>query len=110
MPRHIGQTFTMAVSRVLKAEITYNPMKMIQVGTGSWGEHWCRDFLPPNIKEGLVEVVAAVDLNPQALERARSFLGLRQDQCYTDPQKAFADCRADFCTVVVPPEFSRERC
>jgi predicted dehydrogenase len=80
-------------------------LKMIQVGTGSWGEHWCRDFLPPNIKEGLVEVVAAVDVNPQSLKCARSFLGLREDQCYTDPEKAFAERKADFCTVVVPPAF-----
>ena len=36
-------------------------LKLIQVGAGSWGEHWCRDFLPPNIAEGLIEVVGVVD-------------------------------------------------
>ena len=41
--------------------------KMIQVGTGGWGQLWCKEFLPPNIKQGLIEVVAAVDINPRAL-------------------------------------------
>ncbi|MCC7355376.1 MAG: Gfo/Idh/MocA family oxidoreductase [Anaerolineae bacterium] len=79
--------------------------KMIQVGTGGFGRAWCERFLPPNIKDGLVEVVAAVDINPDALENARTNLGLRADQCYTDLGKAFAENHADFCTVVVPPAF-----
>jgi predicted dehydrogenase len=79
--------------------------KMIQVGTGGWGSAWCRHFLPPNVQEGLIEVVAAVDIDPGALEHARKFLGLRPDQCYTDVEKAFDENRADFCTVVVPPAF-----
>jgi predicted dehydrogenase len=78
------------------------PLKLIQVGAGSWGEHWCRDFLPPNIAQGLIEVVGIVDINPMALEKAASILDLRYDQCYTDPKKAFAECNADFCTIVVP--------
>lgn len=77
--------------------------KMIQVGTGGHGMAWCRHFLPPNIADGLVEVVAAVDTDPAALENARAGLGLRADQCYTDIARAFDENRADFCTVVVPP-------
>jgi predicted dehydrogenase len=80
-------------------------LKLIQVGAGQWGEHWCRHFLPPNIAEGLVEVVAVVDIDPQALEKAAAVLGLRPERCYRDPKKAFAECSADFCTVVVPPAF-----
>lgn len=77
--------------------------KMIQVGTGGFGSLWCRQFLPPNIKDGLIEVVAAVDANPDALQNAREYLGLRADQCYTDLSKAFDEQHADFCTIVVPP-------
>jgi len=58
--------------------------KAIQVGTGGFGGAWCSRFLPPNIKDGLLEVVAAVDINPEALENARQHLGLRRNQCYTD--------------------------
>ncbi len=82
--------------------------KMIQVGTGGFGTLWCRNFLPPNIQDGLVEVVAAVDINPEALLNAREGLGLRADQCYTDLQQAFEENLADFCTVVVPPAYHEE--
>lgn len=77
--------------------------KMIQVGTGGFGRAWCERWLPPNIKDGLIEVVAAVDINPEALKNAQQALGLRPDQCYTDIHKAFDENKADFCTVVVPP-------
>jgi len=76
---------------------------MIQVGTGGWGATWCRRFLPPNVADGLIEVVAAVDVNREALANAREYLGLRDDQCYTDVSKACDEHAADFCTVVVPP-------
>ena len=77
--------------------------KVIQVGTGGFGGAWCKMFLPPNVKEGLIEVVAAVDINPEALKNAQEGLGLPADKCYTDIKKAFDENRADICTVVVPP-------
>jgi len=82
--------------------------KMIQVGTGGFGGAWCGRFLPPNINEGLIEVVAAVDIDQKALANAQKHLGLRPDQCYTDLYKALADNRADFLTVVVPPAFHEQ--
>ena len=84
------------------------PMKtyrMIQVGTGGHGAGWCQLFLPPNVQDGLIEIVAAVDINPDALNNAQAFLGLDASQCYTDIHQAFAENRADFCTVVVPPAY-----
>lgn len=81
------------------------PYKLIQVGAGGFGGAWCKDFLPPNVKDGLIEVVAAVDINPDALKNAREGLGLCPDQCYTDMRKAFDEVRADACTIVVPPAF-----
>ena len=44
--------------------------KVIQVGTGGRGRSWCANILPPNIQDKLVEVVAAVDLNPEVLIHA----------------------------------------
>jgi len=78
-------------------------LKMIQVGCGGFGGMWCSRFLPPNVKDGLVEVVAAVDTNPEALKNAQEHLSLKASQCYTDIRKAFDKNKADFCTVVVPP-------
>ncbi|MCZ7544504.1 MAG: Gfo/Idh/MocA family oxidoreductase [Anaerolineae bacterium] len=77
--------------------------KMILVGAGGFGGHWCAHFLPPNMEDGVIEVVAAVDINPDALQNARKYLGLRDDQCFTDVARAFDAVRADFCAVVVPP-------
>jgi predicted dehydrogenase len=79
--------------------------RVIQVGTGGFGAAWCRRFLPPNVQDGLIEVVAAVDINQDALQNAREGLGLRPDQCYTDLEQALEKHRADFCTIVVPPAF-----
>ena len=81
---------------------------MIQVGTGGFGREWCRSFLPPNVEDGLVEVVAAADVNPAALENAREFLALPAERCYTDVRRAFEEAEADFCTVVVPPSAHEE--
>jgi len=77
--------------------------RMIQVGTGGFGRAWCERFLPPNVEDGLIEVVAAVDVNPEALANARPSLGLPTGKCYTDINKAFDENKADFATVVVPP-------
>jgi len=81
------------------------PYKLIQVGTGNRGRAWCERILPPNIEDGLIEVVAAVDINPEALVNAQTYLGLLPEKCYTDIGQAFAQNPADFCTVVVPPAF-----
>ena len=77
--------------------------RMIQIGLGDMGRDWCETSLPPNIKDGLVEVVAAVDINPGALKVAQDSLGLPAERCYTDLQKALNENSADFCTIVVTP-------
>lgn len=79
--------------------------KMIQVGTGGRGKAWTSQILPPNIDDGLIQVVAAVDINPEMLRNAQDDLGLSTEKCYTDIHRAFDENPADFCTVVVPPEF-----
>ena len=82
--------------------------KMIQVGTGGRGRAWCSSILPPNIEDGRIEVVAAVDTDAGALVNAREHLDLPPERCYTDIRQAFADHAADFCTVVVPPAFHED--
>ena len=78
-------------------------LKVIQIGAGGWGQRWCQEFLPVNMRDGLIEVVAAVDQDLENLAKARSFLGLREDQCYEEVEKALSEVKADFCTIVVPP-------
>ena len=81
------------------------PYKVILVGTGGQGRAWCQRFLPPNIQDGLLEVVAAVDVNPEAFKNAQEHLGLPLEKCYTDTQRAFDENPADFCVIVTPPAF-----
>jgi predicted dehydrogenase len=76
--------------------------RVIHVGIGVFGMRWCREFLKLNADDGTIEVVALVDLDPQALARGAAALGLPPERCFTDPARAF-EVKADFCTVVVPP-------
>jgi predicted dehydrogenase len=80
--------------------VTY---RVIQIGTGGQGERWCSTYLPPNIEDGLIDVVAAVDIDPDQHENAQKHLQLDENQCYTDVETAFEEHEADFCTIVVPP-------
>lgn len=79
--------------------------RVIHVGVGSFGRRWCREFLAANIADGTVEVVAIVDVDQNALAEGAQLLGLPDSACFTDAEAAFAAHAADFCTVVVPPEF-----
>ena len=79
--------------------------RVIHVGVGSFGKRWCREFLRGNVDDGTIEVVALVDLDPKSLAYGAQVLGLPDSACYTDPHKAFDAVQADFCTVVVPPNF-----
>jgi len=82
-------------------------IRAIHVGCGGWGGMWVSEFLPPNVNDGTVEVVAAVDQNPDALAQARETLDLPAERCYTDASEAFASHDAEFASLVVPPEQRR---
>lgn len=77
--------------------------RVIHVGVGSFGRRWCTEFLAANIADRTIEVVAIVDIDPQALKFGAAALGLPDSKCYIDIDKAFAENAADFCTIVVPP-------
>ena len=82
----------------------------ILVGTGGQGARWCSTFLPPNIDDGLIDVIAAVDVDPEQHENAREHLGLDAERCFTDAGEAMAEygSEADVCIVVVPPWIHEE--
>jgi predicted dehydrogenase len=77
--------------------------RVIHVGIGSFGKRWCREFLRTNVDDGTIEVVGLVDVDPAALAYGRAMLGVPESGCFTDPRAAFAAIKADFCTIVVPP-------
>jgi len=84
------------------------PLRYVQIGTGGFGQWWCNAFLPRLKTLGLAEAVAAVDINPEALPNAKSALGLPESRLYTDAEKAVAETRPDFITIVVPPAFHEQ--
>ena len=78
--------------------------KVIHVGVGVFGRRWCSEFLKTNVADGTIDVVTLVDVDPAALAYGRAALGLPAERCYTDPERAFAETDAEFCTVVVQPQ------
>jgi predicted dehydrogenase len=78
--------------------------KVIHVGVGSFGRRWCTEFLAANVADRTIEVVAIVDVDQQALEFGAKALGLPASACHRDAAEAFRAHKADFCTVVVPPD------
>lgn len=84
--------------------------RLILIGTGGQGEAWCRDFLPPNVADGTVEIVAAADVNEEALTNAMDpeNLDLDENRCYTDPKTAIESHEADAVALVIPPQFRED--
>jgi predicted dehydrogenase len=81
------------------------PTRLIQVGTGGFGEWWCTQFLPPFVEAGAIEVVAAVDVDRSAHQNAIDGLGLADEDCFVDLDEALRSRPADALTIVVPPAF-----
>lgn len=85
------------------ASMASKPLKYIQIGTGGFGAHWCKDVLPRLTELGKAIPVAAVDINPDHLTNAQRYLRLPPWKCYTDVVKALSENPADFAIIVVPP-------
>ena len=84
------------------------PLRYIHIGVGGFGQHWCTAVLPRLKQLGLAEAVAAVDVNRDVLTKAKSQLGLGDEQLYTSAAQALAEWQADFVTIVVPPACHEE--
>ena len=84
------------------------PLQYIHIGVGGFGQHWCTAVLPRLKELGLAVPIAAVDINPEVLAKAKSQLGLSDKQLYTSATQALAEHKADFITIVVPPAFHEE--
>jgi len=84
------------------------PLRYVHIGVGGWGQHWCTSVLPRLEELGKALPVAAVDVNTDALGKAKVQLGLNDDQLYTSAREAVAEHKPDFVTIVVPPAFHEE--
>ena len=84
------------------------PLTYVHIGVGGFGQHWCTTVLPRLRELGLAEPIAAVDIDPSALAKAKQQLGLGDDHLYTSAQQALSERRPDFITIVVPPAAHEE--
>ena len=65
--------------------------------------------LPPAERRGRHgEVVAAVDVNEDALDNAVEHLDRPAERCHTDAETAMAERDANVVTLVVPPSFRED--
>lgn len=76
------------------------------IGAGGFAKHWIRGVLS-NFTDRL-EVIALVDINPDALHASGDFLGLPASGRFRDMREAFEKCEADFCIVVIPPAYHKD--
>jgi Predicted dehydrogenases and related proteins len=83
--------------------MTARKPRFILLGTGGFGSFWCKNYLPNIIGEnGIAELVAAVDINPEAHLHAIQYLGLDPVRCYTDARMALQKNDCDFLAIVLP--------
>lgn len=80
-------------------------MRFIQSGVGGFGGVWVEVLS----KEKRAKVVALVDINPEALEKARVILGCAKDQCYASLSEALKQQPADVLVCVTPPALHRRQ-
>ena len=60
-------------------------LRLLQVGMGDWGRDWAWRIIP-GVKT--VKLVGCVDVRPEALELARSQVGIPADRCFTSLAEA----------------------
>jgi len=84
------------------------PLQYIHIGVGGFGQYWCSAVLPRLRELGLAVPIAAVDINPDILRKAKTQLGLADNQLYTSAAQAIAEHKPDFIIIVVPPAFHEE--
>lgn len=80
--------------------------RCLMIGAGGMAGGWIRNFFP-NFGDRM-EIVALVEVRPSVLQEQGNFLGLADDQRFTDMDDAFAKVEADFCTIVIPPAHHRQ--
>ena len=78
----------------------------LMIGAGGMAGAWIRRFYPGFADR--VEVIGLVDINQEVLRQQGDFLGLPQAALFTDLEAAFAQTRADYCTIVTPPWVHRQ--
>jgi NagD protein len=84
---------------------TRRPYRWIMVGAGGMAGNWLHTYFEPH--RDRIDVVAIVDVNPDALARSGDLLDVPPERRFTRMEEAFTSVEADCCGVAVPPRFHR---
>lgn len=76
--------------------------RMLQIGVGGYGKLWSEQFVPPNVKDGTVELVGIADTDETALKATQAFHNLPDEACFTSAEDLFANVYADFVLISTP--------
>ncbi|MCL2057732.1 MAG: Gfo/Idh/MocA family oxidoreductase [Oscillospiraceae bacterium] len=76
-------------------------LKFIHVGTGNFGMYWGKTVIP--LISSFAECVAAVDIDPEALDNFKALKRLPENKHYADLRVALTENKCDFISVVVMP-------
>ena len=80
--------------------------KVLLAGCGGWGEQWIKYTLPRCERDGLIQLVGAMDIVPAHLELVKKNLG--EGRCYTDLRTAIKETKPDLCVIAAPPAAHEE--
>ncbi len=75
-------------------------MRFIQVGVGGFGRGWVQRLT----ESRQARIVGLVDVDPEALERARAIGNYRADICFDSLDRALRQIETDAVVCVTPPE------
>ncbi|PIV56345.1 hypothetical protein COY52_12230 [Candidatus Desantisbacteria bacterium CG_4_10_14_0_8_um_filter_48_22] len=81
-------------------------LKVIQVGTGGFGNAWLNAL--KNHPEG--KIIALVDTNPEVLKQQAAASGIPAEHCYASLSEALKKEKADILVNVTPPQVHRKVC
>jgi predicted dehydrogenase len=76
------------------------------LGAGGMARHWLR-VVWPAFQERL-EFAGLVDVNPEVLQQAGDALDIPPARRFTELAEAFSRVEADFCCIVLPPQWHAE--
>ena len=76
------------------------------IGAGGMARGWIHAFWPNFFDR--VEIVALVDVVQAVLDEQGDFLNVPKAARFNDMHEAFDKVEADFCTIVIPPDYHRE--
>ncbi len=75
----------------------------LMIGSSGMAGQWIKNFTE-NFSDR-IEVIGLCDVDREALARGAKTLDLSEDVLFTDFNEACASVKADFCSIVIPPQF-----